>query len=139
VVQSQLRQTVQENLSRKYLTQKKVGRVAQAVQCLLSKLKAPSSNSNSTKNKNKGFFQAWVSYSCNPSYSGGRDQYDQGLKPTQGIVHETLSQKNPSHTQKKKSGKRACLASMKLRVQAYNIAFCSSFLGLLEDEVNYYL
>jgi hypothetical protein len=30
----------------------------------------------------KFFSQAWVAYACNPSYSGGRDQEDQGLKPS---------------------------------------------------------
>jgi hypothetical protein len=37
-----------------------------------------------------------VAHTCNPSYSRGRDQEDCGLKPAQAIVHETLSQKNPS-------------------------------------------
>jgi hypothetical protein len=38
-----------------------------------------------------------VAYACNPSYSGGRDQEDGGLKPVQAVC-ETLSQKNLSHT-----------------------------------------
>jgi hypothetical protein len=37
-----------------------------------------------------------VAHVCNPSYSGGRDQEDLGLKPAQQIIQETLSQKNPS-------------------------------------------
>jgi hypothetical protein len=41
-----------------------------------------------------------VAYTCNPSYSGGRDQEDHGSKPDQ-IVLETLSKK-PS--QKRASG-----------------------------------
>jgi hypothetical protein len=37
------------------------------------------------------------SHTCNPSYSGGRDQEDHSSKPAWAIVHETLSQKNPSN------------------------------------------
>jgi hypothetical protein len=40
-----------------------------------------------------------VAHACNPSYSGGRDQEDRGLKPAQAYnlwVHDTLSWKNPS-------------------------------------------
>jgi hypothetical protein len=37
-----------------------------------------------------------VDHACNPSYSGGRDQEDHGLKPAQANSGETLSQKNPS-------------------------------------------
>jgi hypothetical protein len=37
-----------------------------------------------------------VAHACNPSYSAGRDQEDQVSKPAGQIVHETLSQKNPS-------------------------------------------
>jgi hypothetical protein len=37
-----------------------------------------------------------VAHSCNPSYSGSRDQKAHGSKPAQEIVHETLSRKNPS-------------------------------------------
>jgi hypothetical protein len=37
-----------------------------------------------------------VAHACNPSYSGGRDQEDGGSKQSGQIVHETLSQKNPS-------------------------------------------
>jgi hypothetical protein len=32
----------------------------------------------------------------NPSYSGGKDQEDHGLKHPSQIVHKTLSPKNPS-------------------------------------------
>jgi hypothetical protein len=31
-----------------------------------------------------------VAHACHPSYSGGRDQEDQGLKPAQQVVQETL-------------------------------------------------
>jgi hypothetical protein len=34
-----------------------------------------------------------VAHTCNPSFSGGRDQEDHGLKPARQIVHKTLSQK----------------------------------------------
>jgi hypothetical protein len=37
-----------------------------------------------------------VAHVLRPSYSGGRNQEDQGSKPTWQIVPETLSQKNPS-------------------------------------------
>jgi hypothetical protein len=32
-----------------------------------------------------------VAHTCNPSYSGGRDQEDHSLKPAGQIVQETLS------------------------------------------------
>jgi hypothetical protein len=37
-----------------------------------------------------------VAHTCNPSYSGGRNQKDCGSKPAQQIVQETLSLKNSS-------------------------------------------
>jgi hypothetical protein len=38
-----------------------------------------------------------VAHSCNPSYSGSRDQEDHGSKPALGqIVQETLSLKYPT-------------------------------------------
>jgi hypothetical protein len=43
-----------------------------------------------------------MAHICNPGYSGGRDQEDLGSKPAWQIVHEFLSQKNPS--QKKGGG-----------------------------------
>jgi hypothetical protein len=44
-----------------------------------------------------------VVHSCNPCFSGGRDQEDHGSKPAQGkIVPKTLSQKYP--TQKRDGG-----------------------------------
>jgi hypothetical protein len=53
--QNQSRQTVCETLSRKYLTQKMAGGMAQEVQCLPSKYEALSSNPSATKRKkNKG-------------------------------------------------------------------------------------
>jgi hypothetical protein len=42
-----------------------------------------------------------LDYSCNPSYSGGRDQEDCGSKPARQIVCKTLSQKT---LQKNKAG-----------------------------------
>jgi hypothetical protein len=42
--------------------------------------------------KEKGC-QALVTHACNPSYSGGRDQENRGLKPPGEIVSETLSRK----------------------------------------------
>jgi hypothetical protein len=41
-----------------------------------------------------------VAHACNPSYSGGGDQEDCGLKPVQAN-RETLSPKNPSQKKKK--------------------------------------
>jgi hypothetical protein len=38
-----------------------------------------------------------VAHACNPSYSGGRDQEDQGSKPDGQIVLETLSRKKNHH------------------------------------------
>jgi hypothetical protein len=43
--------------------------------------------------KTKQNSQAPVAHTCNPRYSGGRDQEDQGSKPAQQIVNETLSWK----------------------------------------------
>jgi hypothetical protein len=37
-----------------------------------------------------------MAHAYNPSYSVGRDQKDHGWKQPRQIVHETLSQKNPS-------------------------------------------
>jgi hypothetical protein len=37
-----------------------------------------------------------VTHSCNPSYSGDRDQEDHGSSQLGQIVYETISQKNPS-------------------------------------------
>jgi hypothetical protein len=56
------------------------------VQSLPSKLEALSSNLSTSKIKNN-YSQAPVPHTCNPSYSGNRDQEDLGLKP----VLETLS------------------------------------------------
>jgi hypothetical protein len=43
------------------------------------------------------YYVSWVlvAHTCNPSYSGGRDQEDRGWKPAQ-IVLETLTRKYPS-------------------------------------------
>jgi hypothetical protein len=43
-----------------------------------------------------------VAHVCNPSYSGGRDQEDSGLRPVGQIVRKTLSRKYP--TQRKGGG-----------------------------------
>jgi hypothetical protein len=39
-----------------------------------------------------------VAHACNPCYSGGRDQEDLGLKPTQTNSAKTLSGKKTHHT-----------------------------------------
>jgi hypothetical protein len=36
-----------------------------------------------------------VAHTYNPSYSGGRDQEDQGSKPARQIVHKTLYLEKP--------------------------------------------
>jgi hypothetical protein len=51
--------------------------------------------------KIKGLAGCPVAQACNPSYSGDRDQEGHGLSQPGQIVHETLSQKNPS---RKRSG-----------------------------------
>jgi hypothetical protein len=48
------------------------------------------------------FCQAPVAHACNPSYSGGRDQEDQGLKPAQANSSRDLTLKIPN-TKKKKN------------------------------------
>jgi hypothetical protein len=53
-------------------------RVTQMIARLLSKHKNLSSNPESTKKKKKPVLAA---HTCNPSYSGGRDQEDHDLKP----------------------------------------------------------
>jgi hypothetical protein len=45
-----------------------------------------------------------VAYIHDPSYSGGRNQKDQGLKPAREIVQKTLSQKKPITKKNKKPG-----------------------------------
>jgi hypothetical protein len=62
--------------------------------------------------------QALVAHTCNPRYSGGRDQEDHSSKP----VHKILSWKKPSQKKKKKTDEAAqvarepaaCFASMRL-------------------------
>jgi hypothetical protein len=54
--------------------------VTQVVECLLHE--ALSSNSKLQKKKKKSGW-ALVAHTGNPSYSGGRDQEDHGLKPAQ--------------------------------------------------------
>jgi hypothetical protein len=41
--------------------------------------------------------QALVAHTCNLSYSEGRDQEDQVLKPAQANSSETMSQKKKNH------------------------------------------
>jgi hypothetical protein len=36
-----------------------------------------------------------MTHTCNPTYSGGRDQEDHGSKPAGQIVHKTLSRNYP--------------------------------------------
>jgi hypothetical protein len=48
-----------------------------------------------------------MTHACNPSYSGGRDQEDQGLKVRSQLLQnscETLSQKKENPLQKRASG-----------------------------------
>jgi hypothetical protein len=45
--------------------------------------------------KEKGS-QALMAHACNPSYSGGRDQDDQGSKPAQANSLKDPIAKNPS-------------------------------------------
>jgi hypothetical protein len=57
------------------------------------KVKALSSRPR-TKGKRKKIGFSWLAHTCNPSYSGGRDQEDQGFEASPGEqCHETLSQK----------------------------------------------
>jgi hypothetical protein len=61
--------------------------------------------------KKKPTSQALVAHTCNPSYSGGRDQEDHSLKPALANSSETLSQKKKK--KKNSTQKRAgCLASV---------------------------
>jgi hypothetical protein len=53
MIQSQQRQIVWETVSQKYSTQKRVGRVAQVVECLHSKHEALSSNPSSAGKKKR--------------------------------------------------------------------------------------
>jgi hypothetical protein len=48
-----------------------------------------------------------VAYTCNPSYSGGRDQEDHGSKPAQENSSQDTILKNPSCTQKYRAGRVA--------------------------------
>jgi hypothetical protein len=59
--------------------------VAEVVEHLLSKYKALSSKSSALKKKKEREIYSWalVAHTCNPSYSGGRDQEDHNLKPAQ--------------------------------------------------------
>jgi hypothetical protein len=51
--------------------------------------------------------RAPVPHTCNPSYSGGRDQEDQGLKPAQAnSSQDSISKKDPSQKKGWWSGSR---------------------------------
>jgi hypothetical protein len=51
--------------------------------------------------KKKIHSQVLVAHTCNPSYSGDRDQEDHGLKPTQAnSFHDPVLKKCITHTQK---------------------------------------
>jgi hypothetical protein len=57
-------------------------------------------------------------HACNPSYPGGRDQEDSGLKPAQGNnsgdpISKKKKKKKKKERKKKKHHKRACLASVR--------------------------
>jgi hypothetical protein len=43
-----------------------------------------------------------VAHTCKPSYSGGRDQEDRGLKPIWANSSRDYLEKNPSQKKKKK-------------------------------------
>jgi hypothetical protein len=77
---------------------------AQVVESLLCKYKALSSNFSPTKEKKrkrkKKVSQVPVAHTCNPSYSGGRDQEDGSSKPAQADSSQDPISKNAS--QKKK-------------------------------------
>jgi hypothetical protein len=45
-----------------------------------------------------------VAYTCNPRYSGGRDQEDHGSQPARQIVQEILSRKYSTEKRAGKSG-----------------------------------
>jgi hypothetical protein len=45
-----------------------------------------------------------VVYACNPSYSGGRDQEDGGLKPAWANSSRDPISKNPSKKKKNRAG-----------------------------------
>jgi hypothetical protein len=73
------------------------------VELLPSKHEVLNSNPNTTKKKkNTLFSQVPVAHAYNPSYSGGRDLEDRGLKPAQSNSSQDLISKNPS--QKKAGG-----------------------------------
>jgi hypothetical protein len=61
--------------------------MAQVVKHLPSECEAPSSNTTTVKKKKKKKIKkkSWapMAYTCDPSYSGGRDQEDHSSKPGQ--------------------------------------------------------
>jgi hypothetical protein len=50
------------------------------------------------------FNQAQVAYTCNPSYSGGRDQEDEGSKPAQANSSQDLISKKKKKSEKRVGG-----------------------------------
>jgi hypothetical protein len=76
-----------------FLNQKKrTDGMAQVVAHLLRKQKFQSSTPNAN---NKIYSQTPVAHTYNPSYSGGRDQEDSSLKPTQANSSQnTISKKS---------------------------------------------
>jgi hypothetical protein len=53
--------------------------------------------------RHQGRCQWLTPVTCNPSYSGGRDQEARGSKPAPQIICGPLSQKSPSHTHTQKA------------------------------------
>jgi hypothetical protein len=66
-----------------------------------------------------------VAHTCNPNYSGGRDQEDHDLKPALQIAPKTLSQKT-GH-QKKRTGRAAQGAGPKFKLQYHKTKERKSF------------
>jgi hypothetical protein len=70
--------------------------------------------------KKRKISQVLVAHTCNPSYSGGRDQEDHGSKTAQADSSQDLISKKPS--QKKRRGRekkqtyRACMLSVSCHV-----------------------
>jgi hypothetical protein len=76
-VRSQSRKnSSQDPISKKPITKKRADEVAQGV--------GPEFKLKYHKKKKKMFSQALVAHTCNPSYSGGKDQEDPGSKLAPG-------------------------------------------------------
>jgi hypothetical protein len=100
------------NIKKSQKKKKKTEDTVQVEEHLLCKHKALSSKPQSHKKKTKQYQQkqknnkphtnvskgqVLVAHACNPSYSGGRDQEDRGLKAAQANVLRDSTQKNSSH------------------------------------------